>query len=171
METLVSSTAKVDVETTWMVEPVSNWKLPVRVARALVTLGQGDMPVHFINTGTIVPTSKGTTVGVLEAFHEANLTAIFPQQTEEPHANADTHSMTNQLWIVIKDNHELEPEQKEKMVKFKDILSPNHGDIRCTSQVQHSIETGNAPTIHQHVHRTAPALQEQVQEADTRDVR
>ena len=39
----------------------------------------------------------------------------------------------------------------------RNFVSPqNNGDIACTSQVQHSFETGNT----QHVPRTAPSLQE-----------
>ena len=79
---------------------------------------------------------KGSTVGILEGFDEA-----------------------------IKDNQELESEQKEKlyklMVEFKGIFSQINGDIGRTSQVQHSIDTSNAPKICQPVCRTAPAVRGQ----------
>ena len=175
METLVSSTDKAEVRTTWMVEPASNWKLPVRVARALVTLGKGDVPVHLINPGpNAVTMVKGTTVGLLERFDEANLAAVLPQKM----GNANSESMSNQLWTAIKDNQELESGQKMKLhhllLEFKDIFSQNNGDIGRTSQVQHSIDTGNAPPIRQHTRRTAPAVREQygklIQEMLDKDV-
>ena len=124
METLVSSTDKVKVRTTWMVEPASKWKLPVRVARALVTLGKGDVPyVRLINPGpTAVTMGKGTTVGLFERFDEANLAVVLPQEMD----NANSDSTSTQLWTAIKDNQELESDQKKKLhqllVEFKDIF-------------------------------------------------
>ena len=158
MKTLISSTDKAEAGTTWMVEPASNWKQEVR---ALVTLGKGDVPVCLINPGpTAITMVKGTTIRLLEIFDEANQAAVLPQEM----GNDNSDSMSNQLWTAIKDNQELESEQKKKLhhilVEFKGIFSQNNRDIGRTSQVQHSIDTGNAPHIRQHTRSTAPAVRE-----------
>ena len=120
------------------------------------------MPVCLINPGPhAVTMAKGKMVGLLERFDEANLAAVLPQEM----GNANLDSMSYQLWTAIKDNQELESEQKRKLhhllVEFKGIFSHNNGDIGRTSQIQHSIDTGNASPIRQHTRRTAPAVREQ----------
>ena len=152
----------------WIVEPTTNGKLPVLVARAVATPRNGCIPVRLLNlSSTSTKVSKGTTVGIIQAANEADIEVISNIRTQDssPQVTSTPKELRDALWSAVEANKDLKESEKEQLyhllLAYKDTFAHNQADLGRTDRVQHEVRTDDAYPIRQRVRRTAPAQREE----------
>ena len=152
----------------WIVEPTTNGKLPVLVARAVATPRNGCIPVRLLNlSSTSTKVSKGTTVGIIQAANEADIEVISNVRTQDSslQVTSTPKELRDALWSAVEANKDLKESEKEQLyhllLAYKDTFAHNQADLGRTDRVQHEVRTDDAYPIRQRVRRTAPAQREE----------
>ncbi|KAL5460388.1 hypothetical protein EMCRGX_G033834 [Ephydatia muelleri] len=152
----------------WIVEPTTNGKLPVLVARTVATPQNGCIPVRLLNlSSTSTKVSKGTTVGIMQAANEADIEVISNIRTQDssPQVTSTPKELRDALWSAVEANKDLKESEKEQLyhllLAYKDTFAHNQADLGRTDRVQHEVRTDDAYPIRQRVRRTAPAQREE----------
>ena len=152
----------------WIMEPTTNGKLPVLVARTVATPQNGCIPVRLLNlSSTSTKVSKGTTVGIMQAANEADIEVISNIRTQDssPQVTSTPKELRDALWSAVEANKDLKESEKEQLyhllLAYKDTFAHNQVDLGRTDRVQHEVRTDDAYPIRQRVRRTAPAQKEE----------
>ena len=167
METMATSEATTNQHQLWLLEGQSSIKSVV-VARAVVEPTGSGFPVRLLNFSDLPHTLHGgTRIGILQQLHESqvHVSAVTPTETSSLDPVQSTPVCSEKLKILnqlldASGSTLLTDDQREAfkslVLRYADIFFCHEENLGCTSKLCHSIDTGSAPPIHQHVRRIPP---------------
>jgi hypothetical protein len=124
------------------------------------------MPVRILNLGEDPVTMyQGTRIAHLETLGKAEIVDSTVATVQDQPAGNST-DVEAKLWSMVEGNDSLDNTQKEYLyellLSYGDIFARNKTDFGRTSKIKHSIDTGEAAPIRQHVRRFPPARREEM---------
>ena len=136
------------------------------MAHAVVRPVEGRMPVRILNLGADPVTMyQGTRIAHLETLGKAEIVDSTVATVQDQPAENST-DVEAKLWSMVEGNDSLDNTQKEYLyellLSYGDIFARNKTDFGRTSKIKHSIDTGEAAPIRQHVRRVPPARREEM---------
>ena len=148
-----------------ILEQACTKKLPVCVARALVTPSSKGFPVRLLNPGSeTVVLYKHTSVATIEPISG---TPVCPVSTAKPDQYKAPISPSKQAMLRSLAESHLSSDQhralQSVLVAYADVFADFPDDVGRTTMIQHRIHTGDAAPIRQHPRRIPAARQEQAQ--------
>ena len=168
METMATSEAIANQHRLWLLEGQSSIKSLV-VARAIVEPTGSKFPVRLLNFSDLPCTLHGgTRIGILQQLHESqvHVSAVTPSETSSIDP-AQPASVSGEKLKILKQLLDasgstlLTEDQKEAfkslVLQYADIFFCREDHLGRSSKLCHSIDTGSAPPIRQHVRRIPPA--------------
>ena len=165
METMATSEAITNQHRLWLLEGQSSIQSLV-VARAVVEPTGSRFPVRLLNFSDLPCTlHQGTRIGILQQLHESqvHVSAVTPTETSsiDPAQPASVSGEKQKILKQLLDasgSTLLTEDQKEA---FKSLVLTSffcrEDNLGRTSKLCHSIDTGSAPPIRQHVRHIPPA--------------
>ena len=171
METMATSEATTNQHQLWLLEGQSSIKSVV-FARAVVEHTGSRFPVHLLKFSEIPHTLHGgTRIGILQQSHESQV-HLAQSLRQKPRSSLDPVQSTpvcgeklkilNQLLDASGSTLRTDDQRevfKSLVLQYAEIYfchEENEENLGRTSKLCHSIDTGSAPPIHQHVRRIPP---------------
>ncbi|KAL5475730.1 hypothetical protein EMCRGX_G025580 [Ephydatia muelleri] len=168
MKTMATSEVIANQHRLWLLEGKSSIQSLV-VARAVVEPTGSRFPVRLLNFSDLPCTlHQGTRIGILQQLHESqvHVSAVTPTETSSIDP-AQPASVCGEKLKILKQLLDasgstlLTEDQKEAfkslVLQYADIFFCREDNLGHTSKLCHSIDTGSAPPIRQHVRRIPPA--------------
>ena len=162
-------------EGTWLLEGVASDKLPVVVARAVVSPADGCVVVRLINpTAEAVRVHRGTRLGQVERLPDSAVVSVVieGQSSCDEVAPGDGASDETLLDMVMhQDGHgsTLSQTQRDQLLQLlkrhRRAFAEGTRDHGRTNQVQHSIHTGDSQPIRQVPRRIPVGQREEAHKA------
>ena len=149
-------------EGTWMMEQEEK-NSAVRVARALVTPEQKEVPVRLLNLrDKSIIVRKGTAVAKLDAVSAGTVGPTFVSAVQ---CGAEVSEEKQQLlWKVVENAGLPEYEQEQLfalLFDYANIFVSDQDDLGHIGKIEHKINTGDSPPIRQPVRRIPPIRQDE----------
>ena len=162
----------------WLLEESVKKCSPAAVARALVRVNAGHVPVRLVNVRSEpVTLYKGLKIATIEQVEDECLNEIEcshqqPVQTVSNMGSSLVGTCTSkgELTSEFAANvgADLSEDEQRKFLnlvyKYADIFAGSGGDLGRTSKLKHCINTGTAPPIRQPVRRISPQRRDEVRQ-------
>ena len=163
---IVEMMAKVDqadANGTWLLEESDRHRQPASVARALVQVSSGKVPIQLLNTRAETVTVFADTE--LATLEEAEIPVQAVQTTHDTDTS-DKDKLEQLRQMVSETETDLSPVEKDKffslLCSFEDIFARSNSDLGKTSKLKHRINTETDTPIRQPVRRLPPHYRENV---------
>jgi len=136
------------------------------VANAVVTPWETEntlyIPVRLFNPSPIPLTiRKNTNVAQLNQLDDISINSVDVQcgNNDDPPLTVCSHTR-QVLWDMVEQSNVnvSEPQQQQLYSLLLDVFATNNSTLGRTSLLQHTIQTGDSPPVHQHT-RTIPHYQ------------
>ena len=156
---IIASIEQPGVQGTWLLEESTRKRPAASVARALVQVVSGQVPVRLLNaraeTITVYAGSEIATLEQMEVPVESiqTVTSSYTSTVDEKKLEMLT-SLANEV------ETSLSAVEREKFLSllcsYADVFSSSTSDLGRTNKLKHSIDTGGAAPIRQSVRRLPP---------------
>ena len=153
-----------------LLEQAQYKRLPVRVARALVTPTVGGVPVRLLNPAPHqVTIYKDTTIAIMEPVDSLSICSIPTESTSStsiasPAVNVPQQTRERLTHLAFSKSNTLSSTQSEQLfallMSYGDIFAENADDVGRTKHTEHRIDTGTNPPIRQTPRRIPAARKE-----------
>ena len=144
-------------ECNWILKGEQRDKVLVVAACAVVSPVNRTLPVRLLNpTMESVVVYKGTRIACLEALDESDVidsasVAVVHQSESFSHINHLTKKQP--MWDLVEKNDQLD---ENLLHAYEDLFACDKTDFGYTQKIRHTINTGDATPIQQHLRRIAP---------------
>ena len=153
----------------WLLEGLPQ-KSQVLVARSLLESSGTNIPIRLCNpTDKPITLYRTTKVGMMEEVEERQVGAVSTwsdNATRQSCSSASSGKNSHLQHLVHSASKHLTTSQKEALtsllLKYSDIFPTPEEPLGRTAKLHHSIDTGSAHPIRQHVRRVPPAQREVV---------
>ena len=142
-----------------LLEQAQYKRLPVRVARALVTPTVGGVQVRLLNPAPHqVTIYKDTTIAIMEPVDSLSICSIPTESTSStsiasPAVNVPQQTRERLTHLAFSKSNTLSSTQSEQLfallMSYGDIFAENADDVGRTKHTEHHIDTGTNPPIRQ----------------------
>ena len=150
----------------WIMQGRESQRCPVMVARALVEPEGNSVPVRLLNPRDVeVSVTRGTILGELESIPRSCTVSTVSSEPERERESELTEEHRRRLWEMVEGAEQsLSEDEKAQLfallLEYHMLFARGDDDLGCTAEVQHRIDTGNAPPVRQSVRRM-PQLRRQ----------
>ena len=141
-----------------MLEQTPLKRLPVCVARALVTPSPAGVPIRLLNpSAETVTVYKHTSVAIMEPIDSASISQVNTEVSPPAHRD-DKSKVSNSKHLVLQElafkkdgslTHAQSKELLSFLLSYADIFAENANDVGHTNKAHHRIYTGDSPPIRQ----------------------